>query len=230
MKPARKQTKASRVQEILRDDIICGRIAAGEKLAMDALKERYKVGYSPLREALCALVSLGLVKQEEQCGFYVTPMSIEELNDLYEIRSHIETLALEMAIENGDETWEAQIIASWHIFSKYLDPKNKNRITQAEWERLQKIFLNALVQGCNSPWLLKIFNMLYDQASRYRGICIRNHQKDKKLMTEFIKQTQQLVDAVIARDIKKVHKLNTASWESTKKTITKALTSQKLTK
>lgn len=219
----RKLTKATRVEKWLRDDIACGKILPGEKLQMDALKDRYGVGYSPLREALSRLTSNGLVRQEEQCGFCVAPLSLEELHDLYQVRSYIENLALELALRHGDAQWEAEIVASWHVFSKYLDPASSNEIVQEEWERLQKIFLNALVKGCNSPWLLKIRDMLYDQASRYRGICIKNHTNNKDLMYAYIKENQELVDAVLGRDLEKVIRISETGWKYSVNAIAQAL-------
>lgn len=222
----RKLTKATRVQESLRDDIVCGRILPGEKLQMDALKERYGVGYSPLREALSRLASNGLVQQEEQCGFSVAPLSQEELYDLYEVRAFIETRALELAIRNGDDRWEAEVLAAWHVFAKFLDPKSGNELQQEEWERLQKDFLRAMVKGCNSPWLLKIRDSLYDQASRYRGVCIKNHSKNPKLLSAYIKENQDLVDAVLARDLQKVIKLSEKSWQNSVNSVVAALQAQ----
>jgi len=219
----RKQTKATRVQESIRDDIVCGRILPGEKLQMDALKDRYGVGYSPLREALSRLASNGLVQQEEQCGFCVAPLSLNELYDLYQVRSYIETLALELAMRHGDDNWEADVVATWHVFAKYLDPESENQIVQAEWERLQKDFLHALVKGCKSPWLLKIRGILYDQASRYRGICIKNHSNNKNLMNAYIKENQDLVDAVLARDAKTVIRISETGWKNSVTVIAEAL-------
>jgi len=52
-------TASSRVFDNLRKDLVGGRFAAGEKLAINALKERYQVGLSPLREALNRLAPMG---------------------------------------------------------------------------------------------------------------------------------------------------------------------------
>lgn len=219
----RKITKATKVQESIREDIIGGVFSPGEKLQMETLKERYGVGYSPLREALSRLASNGLVQLEEQCGFSVAPQSLTELYDLYHIRAYIEALALELSIRHGDDNWEAGVVASWHCFSKYLDPRKNKNIVTSEWERLQKDFFYALVKGCQSPWLLKINEMLYDQASRYRRICITNHSNNEKLLNKYLKEKKQLVDAVLARDIDLTIKMSKTNWDNTVKVIAKAL-------
>lgn len=224
----RKQTKATRVLELIREDITTGKFLPGEKLQMDDLKQRYGVGYSPLREALSRLVSIGMVKLIEQCGFYVSPLSLDELHDLYRVRAHIEALALELAIQNGDDAWEADVVASWHVFHKYLDTKASNDLRQEEWEVLQNDFLHALVKGCKSPWLLQIRKMLYEQASRYRGMCIIRHSRNKKLLQEYIRENQSLVDAVLSRDVKTAIRISGESWQNSVNVIAEILQQRQL--
>lgn len=218
-----KLTKATKVHEWLRDDIISGRLAPGEKLQMETLRQRYGVGYSPLREALSRLANNGLVQLKEQCGFYVAPLSITELQDLYKMRTHIEIMALEQAIERGDDHWEAHIVACWHRFAKYLDPETTHQVELKEWETLQKEFLLSLVQGCGSPWLLRIRTLLYDQGARYRALCIHNHSKNKKLRFQYLKENETLVNAVLARNTTKAVSIYKKSWENTLKSITQIL-------
>ena len=159
------------------------------------MKKRYGLSGSPLREALSRLAVNGLVQVEDQCGFSVAPLSLDELHDIYNLRAHIDNLALQMAIENGDDRWEADIIASWHCFSKYIDPRINKNIDPLKWDELQKQFLFALVKGCNSPWLLKIRGMLYDQAARYRVVCINAHYRDEKMLLE--RERAQIAEALL---------------------------------
>ena len=57
----------------LRDDIIEGVLAPGEKLRVEHLKDRYGVGAGTLREAITRLVSDALAVAEGQRGFRVAP-------------------------------------------------------------------------------------------------------------------------------------------------------------
>lgn len=218
----RKLTKASKVLERLRNDIIEGRFKPNERLQMETLKKRYAVGLSPVREALSRLVTHGLVEIEEQCGFKVAALSLEDFYDLYKMRAHIEALALEYSIAHGDDCWEAGVITTWHRYAKYLSPTNKN-IEPTEWERLHQDFRFALLKGCQSPWLLKMRSMLHDQASRYRMMCYGTSFKNKKLLKSIVKENELLVDAVLARDKKKALKLYCDSFDTSVKIIAEAL-------
>ncbi len=223
----RKQTKASSVYEKLRNDILNGYFEPDQQLQMEVLKERYGVGYSPLREALTRLASRGLVSQEDQCGFAVKSLNTQELLDLYQLRETIEKLALEQAIAKGDDQWEAGIVASWHCFSKYVDPNTPHTVNAEEWERLQKIFYLSIVQGSQSPWLKHVYELLYDQAARYRYLCLADHIKNKNMRTTFIKETDKFVKSLLARDLEKANKISQFAWNEAIKTIKKNLPAEK---
>jgi len=64
-------TLASSVYDRLRGDILSGSLPPGEKLRTEALRSRYEVGNSPIREALNRLSADGLVTREDQKGFRV---------------------------------------------------------------------------------------------------------------------------------------------------------------
>ena len=66
----------------LRSDIIAGKLAPGAKLRIEELREDYQIGASPLREALNRLAGEGFVTVEEQRGFKVAPVSLDDLQDL----------------------------------------------------------------------------------------------------------------------------------------------------
>lgn len=223
MKKTRKLTKTTQLMEKLIQDITSGTFAPGDKLPMEALKQHYDVGGTPLREALSRLVSSGLVQFEEQCGFHVSSLSLAELQDLYEVRLNIENLALEWAMEKGDADWEAEIIVSLHRLTKYIDPKLNNNLNITEWDKLQNNFYFALVKGCQSPWLLKIRDMLHDQALRYRAICFSHSMKNIKTLTAIVNDNKKLANAVLSRDKEKAIKIANKTWKDSVKTISEYL-------
>lgn len=73
------ETLASSVYQALLEDILSGTLKPGHKLRLQALKDQYNVGNSPLREALNRLSAIGMVIREENKGFRVSPASVAEL-------------------------------------------------------------------------------------------------------------------------------------------------------
>jgi GntR family carbon starvation induced transcriptional regulator len=158
---------AIRGHELLKRDIIRGLFKPGEKLLMSGLKQRYGLGVGPLREALSQLVAERLVVAISQRGYRVAPMSLEELFDLYDARANLEAMLLGLAIERGDDAWEAEILARAHTLTKVVEVRNAEEQLSL-WDARHKAFHTAIVAGCGSPHLLQVRAYLFDQAERYR--------------------------------------------------------------
>ncbi len=222
-KKTTKPTKTTQVMERLQADILNGTLAPDERLLMDSLKDRYGTSVSPLREALAKLTVSGFVRVEEQCGFCVSSLSLKELEDIYLVRAHIEDLALQLAISNGDANWEADILSSWHKFSRYIDPRVNKKIDPVEWDRLQRVFLFSLVKNCGSDWLLKIRELLYDQAARYRVASMYQSYENEEVLLGCIENGERLVAAVLAKDVKESCRISREAFSVASKIIAEAL-------
>ena len=105
-------TLASRAYLQLRHDIVRGRLAAGSKLRLLDLTARCGTGMSPVREALSRLCGEQLVVAEDQRGFRVAPLSLQELDDIARVRNLVVDEALNDAIAHGDAAWEARVRAA----------------------------------------------------------------------------------------------------------------------
>jgi GntR family transcriptional regulator, carbon starvation induced regulator len=193
------QTEAATIADAvfarLRGDIIGGRFEPGEKLRLDRMRALYGAGISPVREALSRLAADGLVVLESQRGFRVRPASIEDLNDIAATRIRIETAALALAIERGDDAWEARVVSAHHVLAK-LDP---TRIAEprrrAEWEVRHREFHASLIAACGSPWLLHFSGLLWDQFDRYRRLAKFSGRPQRRLAGHHL----GLVESVKAR-------------------------------
>jgi len=199
---------AEQVVDQLKQDILQGYFAPGEKLRMATLKARYDMGVSPLREALSQLIVEQLVVVENQRGFRVHPVSQAELKDIYHTRAHIESLCVKLAIENGNDEWEANIIACDHRLKKaasllveYSEEDSEHaRLQRQEWERIHHLFHSAITAGCQSPTLLDVRNSLYEKASRYRNLWLQKYMMNNQAFDANEKDHQQLLQAILKRD------------------------------
>jgi DNA-binding GntR family transcriptional regulator len=190
--------------EQLRADILSCRLAPGTKLKIQELCTRYAVSLGAIREALSRLTSEGLVTAEPQRGFKAAPISPEDLTDLTKVRIEIDSLCLRKAVENGDVDWESRLVAAFHRMSRTPeraagDPTRSSE----EWAEAHAAFHTALVDGCGSPWLMRLHGQLYDQSERYRRLSVSVAPKKRNIGDEH----QKILDAVLARDADKAVKL-----------------------
>lgn len=150
----------------LRADIIEGRLLPGSKLRIEPLRQTYGVGAGTLREALTRLVSDALVTAEGQRGFRVSPIAIDDLEDLTRLRVHIETHALRESIRHGGEAWRTQLRASYEALSSFEQPLSHAQ--RRTWEVMNLDFHEALLAGQPSPWTQKVLRLLARHGERYR--------------------------------------------------------------
>ncbi|MBY0465565.1 MAG: FCD domain-containing protein [Burkholderiales bacterium] len=162
------RTLAERAYLSLRHDVVCGKLAPGERLRVEHLKDQYQVGAGTLREALSLLVSDALVTAEGQRGFRVAAISLADLEDVTNTRVMLETEALRQSIRRGDAQWEAALQASYQRLTQAEG--QTDGLQHPEWERRNKHFHDALIAAFDSPWSKYMLAILYRHAERYRNI------------------------------------------------------------
>jgi DNA-binding GntR family transcriptional regulator len=164
---ASKATRTGEVYEALRVDILNTRIEPGSKLKIAELSNRFGVSLSVVREALTRLGEQRLVIANPQRGFSVVGLSVNDLDDLTNVRTEIESMALRDSITHGGVAWEADVVAALHRLERteiYADPDH----VSPEWLDLHRAYHHALVAGGASARLRAIANTLRDNAELYR--------------------------------------------------------------
>lgn len=192
--PARSLTSVA--YERLRIDILAGDLLPAERLPIQALSERYRVGATAIREALSRLVTEGLVTTQDQRGFRVTPVSRAELLDLTRTRVSVEQIALRLAIEHGDIEWESRLLSAFHRLSRTPPPMTSPE-RDAQWSAVHRAFHEALIDGRTSEWTMRLCRLLYDKSERYRNVAKR---KTRERGRDINVEHRALMEAAMSRD------------------------------
>lgn len=165
------RTLSERAYFNLRQDIVQGHLAPGERLRVEHLKDRYEVGAGTLREALALLVSDALVTVEGQRGYRVSEISLGDLKDLTDTRVMLETEALRQSIRNGSARWEADLTSAFDTLTQA--ELQRGGLEPSNWEPANKRFHEALIAAHRSPWSKHLLDILYRHGERYRHVAIR---------------------------------------------------------
>ena len=86
-----------RAYERIRRDIISCAIAPGSEISETQLATHYKLGKAPVRVALTKLAHAGLVRAIPRRGYMVTPVTLKDIHDVFELRLMLEPTAARMA-------------------------------------------------------------------------------------------------------------------------------------
>src|SRR5688572_31276215 len=86
----RQQSLTSLVQREIERRIVTGELAPGAKLNEADLASAMGISRGPVREAFRALEQAGLVHTEKNRGVFVRQISLEEADEIYEVRAALE--------------------------------------------------------------------------------------------------------------------------------------------
>ncbi|MEZ8289881.1 GntR family transcriptional regulator [Vibrio sp. 10N.237.312.B06] len=190
-------TLTDKVSKMIRQDILNGELTPGKKLVVADLKARYNVGASPIREALVQLSWSKYVKLEPQKGCWVSPVSKKELNDLYESLRVVSSVLLKKAISAGDESWELEVLTSYHKLSRIQYVSEE--FDCIEWEERHQQFHAALLEGADSENMFKFFDDLINQVKRYRFLAMSAKSAPDDLFN--IDEHEMIMKLVLAKNV-----------------------------
>lgn len=95
--PARKESKNRKVEDSsqiayqgIRRMLYTKELSPGQKISYSDLAEKFDISPTPVVQALQRLELLGFVAREPNKGFRITPFSIKEIEEIYEMRELIE--------------------------------------------------------------------------------------------------------------------------------------------
>ncbi len=152
----------------VRADIVYGRLAPGQKLTLDRMRDAYGSAVSTLREIFNGLASEGLITAEGARGFEVAAISPANLREVAAMRQLLECDALRSSFEAGDVEWEGRVVAAHHKLASLErrmaagDRSQEETLRRYDWE-----FHNALISACGSRMLLDMHAGIYDKYMRY---------------------------------------------------------------
>lgn len=186
----------------LRQAIITGEFAPGERLMEIALANRLGVSRTPVREAIRKLELEGLVVMIPRKGAEVAKITEKDLRDVLEVRSSLEELAAELATERMNEEIKEKLEKALDDFKKAIDSEDNAAIADSDVE-----FHDIIFEATGNARLIQIISNLREQMYRYR----LEYVKDTEYHTVLLNEHRELVNAMFegkkdeARKIMKKH-------------------------
>lgn len=152
-----------RLAKMLEREIVVGRLAPGQRITEDLVLERADVSRSPVREAFRILEQDGLVVRGLRRGVRVAPMSISDLDEVYEVRVSLEGLVAAGAARRA----EGRDIA---LLERLVETLSDKAVLAAPERYLDAniAFSQALYGVARNTTLTRLAGGLAKQALRYR--------------------------------------------------------------
>lgn len=182
---------SQKVYRVLKAEIIKGSLKPGTKLLEGKIADQMGVSRTPVREALRELAAEGFVKMSPNQGMIVSNASVEDIQDVLQIRGVLEGLAARLAAKvfNGEEIKELE---------KYIKQMEHytNKDDFLAFSEIDAEFHELILNVCGNKRLIQLRRNLSDQAHRYR---IRSLSIPGRLRYS-LKEHKEIAEAIKKKD------------------------------
>lgn len=186
-----------RVLERVRSDIVSGRSGPGTMYSVPSLAIELGVSTTPVREALLELSNRGMIVPMRNRGFKVQASSLEDLENLFEMRELLERFAVVNAARKRPKDMEElkKLADAVAVAVKTRDVRS--------YIEADRAFHEALVSRAGNPRLTKMIMDLRDDM-RLFGI---DSAEGEERQRASVKEHYQLIELAAKGDTKNIASL-----------------------
>jgi len=155
-----KDTRKQTAYNYLRDAILNATLAPGATLVEQEISDGLGISRTPVREALKVLESEGLVRQIASRGTFVTEISTQDIEEIFDLREVLEILALKVAIHDITDSELANV-------DSLLRTLGPDSLTEEFYESDRRLH-DMIVRHGHNRRLVLFLNNINSQVERLR--------------------------------------------------------------
>src|ERR1700745_1244319 len=189
------QTQPTLVEQVVNaivSEIVDGELPANSRLIQDELARAYGVSRQPVQQALLLLRDRGMVREAPGRGLIVSPLDVDFVRNLYEVRAMLDGLAARLAAERGSERAKSEGQAYLDAGKAAVESGSLNE--QIEADMRFHGFINELA---GNPLIGETTAPHWPYLRRVMGEVLRD---DAQMPQTILGEHVAILDAVIAGD------------------------------
>lgn len=138
----------------IRNDIILGTYAEGERLSETRLCDTHKVSRTPVRLALRTLESEGIVSRGEGRGYTVKSPTVDDVLKAVQVRGHLESLAARLMAQASDRSeYLPHMATAIETLEDLIDTGNISKPTIQQMQAANKTFHTTILDACGNEYV-----------------------------------------------------------------------------
>jgi len=175
----------------IREKILTGALPPGAPVGLKEQAEVLGLSIMPVRDAVNRLKHEGLIVQVPQREAFVSPISLDDMEEIYAIRGALEGLAVERTCKFFTAADYGRLSDTLEAFATAYESGN----FRGGRELHRRFHLDLYAVG-SSPTLNRLIPPLIDQTERYRALSqsLRGPVKQRR------QEHQAILDACLSRD------------------------------
>jgi len=188
----RSQSLATVVQQEIERLILAGEFAPNEKLGEEEMAERLNVSRGPVREAFRALSQAGLVRIEKNRGVSVRQISVQEADEIYELRAGLDEMIGRLAAKRITEEQLEQLRGLIVSMEESARARNVDAYYPLNFE-----FHDLLASFTNNRTLLSTYRRIVKELHLFRRETLALAEDSFPIS---VREHTEIVDALSQRD------------------------------
>ena len=197
------------IYDLLFEQIVNEDLAPGTRVVEAEIAKSLGVSRTPVREAIVALVSEGLLTNVPRRGVFVTRLDMKQVNDIFDVRIALEGYVARLATPNMSDQDIERLVELQDRGERMM---NENVSAAAEAD---DALHGLLLERADNPRIADILAGLDAQIKRFRSQAGHNPTAVK----EFIQERWAILDALRKRDADECERLMRIHVASAKKWI-----------
>lgn len=181
--------KTKLVYHRLRQRIMKGEFPLGSRLVERKLAVEFQVSKTPIREALAILKQEGLLDGEIHRGLWVAEISIEDTQEIYDLREVLEALAAQEAVEKINQEQCRKLVSFLKKFEFYYRQNDLRSYSNIDID-----FHNYLIEISGNKRLHEIVSHLRAQSRLLMSTSVSLPGRVKASLSEHKKIVQAVID------------------------------------
>lgn len=183
---------ADQAYNLVKQDILSCVLQPGQQIVQSQIAEKYNLGLTPTREALKRLEQEGFVQSVPRFGYIVSPITLSDLQEIFELRLILESAAVRLAVERASDARLAELKELAACRYIYHD-RDSYSVYLAENAR----FHTAIALAAGNRRLADSVAKVLDELTRvfHMALDLRDSADEK------VRDHVNLVEAMIARDV-----------------------------
>lgn len=182
------------VTGIIRDAILSGQLAPGQKLVERELCSSLDISRTLLRESLPQLQAEGLIRSVAHKGPSVALIDADEVRDIYQVRRVLETFATREFARNASDEQVRELREQLVALKRPVGADNLRDLLTAEAG-----FYSVIFAGCGNNVVGQVLTQLNNRIMLYKRLSLSVAGR----LQETIDELEDIVSAIEARDVEK---------------------------
>lgn len=200
--------------ESLRNAIKNGKLKPGERLMEVQLAEELGISRTPVREAIRKLEQEGYVIMLPRRGTYVSSVSVHDVQEIFEIRTALEKLAIGLAARRIENEELEQLQKLLTLIEGYIDANEMDKIVETDIA-----FHDLLYRVSRNERLSSIIGNLKEQLARFRTLSMSYPGR----LIETLEEHREMVEAIASGDVEAAREAAERHMVRAEETLLKAM-------